>query len=214
MSDEELVKRLRGERLEVLNRNAWQAQRIAHLEAALEAKSDVLAALQARLAEVEAELRFHVDDAVKAWSAHEAAETRADAAEARVKELEAQPAVQPLVKVKPLVWVDNPDLGGGGFLGGSDANIGPLYHAMQDGWSLHRGMFWRKAESLDAAKAAAQADYAARILAALDVQPAPEVAALVEALRRARDWIHAGGDRPGPILRQIDAALAAMEGRG
>jgi len=34
------------------------------------------AALQARLAEVEAELRFHVDDAVKAWNAREAAEAR------------------------------------------------------------------------------------------------------------------------------------------
>jgi hypothetical protein len=78
--------------------------------------------MQARLAEVEAELRFHVDDAVKAWSAHEAAETRAEAAEAERDEAlnqlddapyvakpiykgrdPALPAVQPAPEVEALV---------------------------------------------------------------------------------------------------------------
>jgi hypothetical protein len=61
---------------------------------------------------------------------------------------------------------------------------------------------------------AARAEAAEARVKELEARRAPEVAALVEALLRARDWIHAGGDRPGPILRQIDAAIAGMEGRG
>jgi hypothetical protein len=39
-----------------------------------------------------------------------------------------------------------------------------------------------------------------------------DVAGLVVALQRARGFIHGTGDRSGPVLRQIDAALAAWEG--
>jgi hypothetical protein len=70
---------------------------------------------------------------------------------------------------------------------------------MQDGWSYHRAKFWRKAESLEAAKAAAQADYAARIRAALDVAPALDAAGLVAAARR--------------LLVMVDA-LKTESGRG
>ena len=73
------------------------------------------------------------------------------------------------IRVKPLEWIENPNLGEGGWLGGS--HIGPTYHAMDDGWSVHRGMFWHGADTLEAAKAAAQADYEARILDALEVTP-------------------------------------------
>jgi hypothetical protein len=118
-------------------------------------------------------------------------------------------------KIKSLVWVDAPD--------GPDewvtwCNVAQDYHG---------------AGSLSQ-RAQVESDRAARILAELVVQPAPvapplsptpvdaspapdtdpKVAALVDALTRARNWIHAGGDRPGPILRQIDLALAAWEGRG
>jgi hypothetical protein len=77
--------------------------------------------------------------------------------------------------VKPLVWVENPDNGEQGWLGGSDAGIGPVYHATDDAWSCHRGMFWHDASSIEAAKAAAQADYTARIIAALDLEVLAEI---------------------------------------
>jgi hypothetical protein len=123
----------------------------------------------------------------------------------------ALPAAQ--VAVKPLVWVDNPDLGEGGLLGGCDASVGPTYHVMQDGWSYHRAMFWRKAESIEAAKAAAQADYAARIRAALEVGPA-HLSARFDAdewhgvlmwtddgEKTLFDWCTGGGDPDGEFSR-------------
>ena len=52
------------------------------------------------------------------------------------------------------------------------------------------------------------------------VQPAPEVAALVKALKTARPWVVTATDEcsgwpeiAGADLQEIDAALAAMEGR-
>lgn len=39
------------------------------------------------------------------------------------------------------------------------------------------------------------------------VEVLQEVAALRNALERARDFIKGPGDRPGPVLRQIEAAL-------
>lgn len=99
--------------------------------------------------------------------------------------INAIPAVQPTVK--PLEWCENPDIGEGGLLGGGVTNA--TYHAMSDGWAFHRSMFWRKVSTLEAAKAAAQADYEARILSVLDMQPtvSPDVAALVEALEYYAD---------------------------
>lgn len=74
---------------------------------------------------------------------------------------------------------------------------------------------------LKAAKAAAQADYEARIRSALTVQPAPEVAALVEALRETRDIAHslARSEYEGvwsaedfeTLTPRADAALAKLE---
>ena len=97
-----------SEQLEAARRDAKEAEAYAEeMEARLRDEGASLVKtidnLQARLAEVAAELRFHVDDAVKAWSAHEAAETRAEAAEARVKESEAQPA--PIAQA----WIDADD---------------------------------------------------------------------------------------------------------
>jgi hypothetical protein len=102
----------------------------------------------------------------------------ANAASGAHKAIAALPAVTPGVKVKPLVW--HPDHG-------CDAwGMGILY-------SMHEtspGLFamvspFHSDEDLPKSEmqATAQADYAARILAAIDAQPAPDVAALVEALR-------------------------------
>ena len=81
-------------------------------------------------------------------------------------------------------------------------------------------------DTLEAAKAAAQADYEARIRSALTVQPAPaqtpDVAALIEALRRWESYgcpdcgSDCGSANPPVsccIMQETRAALAALEGR-
>jgi hypothetical protein len=176
-------------------------------------REDLHTALQARLAEVEAErdeareenrwayIEGALDGADEAQGLTNELRARAEAAEARVKELEAQPAVQPMVKVKP-----------------TDAQVASACLSYRHDFGLlpdderARVMFQAR-EWLHAWK---------KELAALPaVQPAPEVAALVDAVRRkiALDtWERTvGGVVPEP-LRGVDealrAALAAMEGRG
>lgn len=61
--------------------------------------------------------------------------------------------------------------------------------------------------TIEAAKAAAQADYAARIMAAID---APDVAELVEALRC---MVNAVGDKPTMTVDQADAIARAALAR-
>jgi hypothetical protein len=91
---------------------------------------------------------------------------RAEAAEARIAELE---AALPAVKVKPLVWLDNTK---SGFY--CDTIVGCYaviaqsrdhFFACFDGISVDNCI----SHTLEAAKAAAQADYEARILSALDL---------------------------------------------
>ena len=60
-----------------------------------------------------------------------------------------------LMMPPPLVWRDNPDNGEGGFL--ANGPFETVYHAMADGWSLHRMGSWYDADGLPAAQAAAQA---------------------------------------------------------
>jgi hypothetical protein len=118
--------------------------------------------------------------------------------------------------VKPLEWVENPDAGEGGWLGGT-ASSTLVYHAMGDGWSYHRGMFWRDASTLEAAQAAANADHAARVLAALNTALIEE---LVGALDKARGQLRiiAGMDLMGAsavawnAAREADATLAKLKG--
>lgn len=50
-------------------------------------------------------------------------------------------------------------------------------------------------------------------LYALAPQMAAEIRALRDALTRARKYIVEGRDREGPVLRQIEAALASKESR-
>lgn len=127
--------------------------------------------------------------------------------------IRALPAVS--VGVKPLEWVENPDASEGGMLGGGVTNS--VYYATSDGWSFHRNMFWRKADTLEAAKAAAQADYDARILAALTPAPAVDVKGLVEAAKEMFSAFYSDGNVTERHLRacnagvKLNAALAALE---
>jgi hypothetical protein len=140
-----------------------------------------------------------------------------------MQQIAALPAAQP--GVKPLVWDDFEGLG-------AKAQAWKQANYLITWWKS-RGQFEVVASypghqgeaigagfypTLEAAKAAAQADYEARILAALDVQPAPDMAALVEALRRiAGDQIYPPGfDRdpePSRCAKIARAALAAIEAR-
>jgi len=87
-----------------------------------------------------------------------------DAAKVRAERAEAALAAGP--NVKPLEWHENPDVGEGGFI--ARGLFGVAYHAMADGWKYYRRGLWADAKSLSDAKAAAQADYEARILSALE----------------------------------------------
>jgi hypothetical protein len=151
----------------------------------------------------------------------------------------ALPAVQPVVTVKPLVWDD--------FEGrAAKAQAWKRANYLITWWKS-RGQFEVVASypgyqgeaigagfypTIEAAKAAAQADYAARILAALDVQPAPvdpKVAALVDAAKGVKaiiegiqgamehgTWRDDRGNRLKDTAQWVAfyIALAALEGRG
>lgn len=62
-----------------------------------------------------------------------------------------------VLKIKPLVWTENPDKHEGGML--AVGLFGVCYHATDNGWTLHREMKWFDAADIEAAQAAAQADY-------------------------------------------------------
>jgi hypothetical protein len=153
------------------------------------------------------------------------------------------PAVQP--GVKPLVWENvvaectrqkAPALGGHYSVVQFDAGTDEAHYATNidlGGLAFvfilepdlkFGGRRPKRFPTLEAAKAAAQADYEARILAALEVQPAPDVAGLVEAAKRsAEGWTNAielGIILPqhrtsaGILRDELNAALAALEDRG
>jgi hypothetical protein len=130
----------------------------------------------------------------------------------------ALPAAQ--VAVKPLVWDVDDD---GGFFAASvfghwrvfSPRIGLWMWALYNRWpnpsvTLDEGgqLIANAYPSPEAAKAAVQADYEARIRAPLEVGPAPDVARLVEALREARTYVP---DHHGHVTARIDAALAAFQ---
>lgn len=96
--------------------------------------------------------------------------------------IRALPAVTPAVKVKPLVWTqvassvyDAPAGGYRIFHHGPDGAVGPCNIYGPDG-------FFALRSNLEAAKAAAQADYEAHILSAVDVTPAPTLAEALDVL--------------------------------
>ena len=118
-------------------------------------------------------------------------------------------------KVKPLVWRE---------LAGGNATapfplLGTIFVAKSDGgfrvmWSLPgRGDTFTPGRwaTLEAAKAAAQADYEARIMSAIDVQPDPRdevIARLVEALEGYKSRANRV---PFDLAMSSDAALAAAK---
>lgn len=78
------------------------------------------------------------------------------------------PAQAPAVKVKPLEWVELSD---GSFEADSihGCYLAVARHIGDFVTDLPKGRGWLVSETMDAAKAAAQADYEARILSALDM---------------------------------------------
>lgn len=125
----------------------------------------------------------------------------------------ALPAAQPTVK--PLVWVGS--VAKTSFGTYYIVDLGPLWVAPGRFDVSFSGLDVARAEDEQSAKAAAQADYEARILSALDMQPtvSPDVAALVEALRSTLNFIENTEGEMGVILGCGDkarAALASVEG--
>jgi hypothetical protein len=133
------------------------------------------------------------------------------------------------VKVKPLVWRDGEVAGryynAATILG--DAYLLRVTELDSPRWCFgHMGQ-WYNADSVEDAKAAAQANYEARILSALTPSPAstlgdalelPEIKALVEAatnLRKNIDQASLVRNPSGIKLRaDFDAALAALQKGG
>lgn len=97
--------------------------------------------------------------------------------------IDAIPSVQ--VGVKPLEWIKHPSKD----IWRATVGLG-VYKAFGitspswdfDSWSDAKDKVSQSAPTIEAAKAAAQADYEARIRSALTTQPSPDVAALVEAM--------------------------------
>ncbi|MDR6431981.1 hypothetical protein [Brucella pseudogrignonensis] len=84
------------------------------------------------------------------------------------------------VKVKALEWVKHPD---GSHESAKDA-FGGLYLVTECGWRQMHSQ-WNDISGLEAAKSAAQADYSARILPAIEPAPSPRAQALEEAAKIA-----------------------------
>ncbi len=72
------------------------------------------------------------------------------------------------LRVKKLEWVPNYDTSESGLLARGD---GITYHADDCGWCHHRKMNWELSPTLEAAKAAAEADHAQWIAAQIEETP-------------------------------------------
>lgn len=136
---------------------------------------------------------------------------------------QSQPATQPMaVTVKPLVWVADPDNEGDYGFFRAWAGVYCYEVGVDAGWWWQEDAAVSMAAidgfpSPDVAQAAAQADYEARILSALTIQPAdplsdPRVKALVEAAKNLADVCSVVGVSSSPSLRRMRAALRAIGG--
>lgn len=129
--------------------------------------------------------------------------------------------LRPAVKAKALMWEDFDGRGAkasafysANYLinlwnGRGQFEVSLSYPGHQTGYD---GARWH--DTLEAAKAAAQADYEARVMAALE--PAtplddPRVKALVEALKESERMLKHYGSRDAGGMAQIRAALSALE---
>jgi hypothetical protein len=146
--------------------------------------------------------------------------------EQKRKQLAALTEGTPGVKVKPLVWeaITENVHETIGFNSVYQVRIGT------DGvvrWQERYMGDWQSVDTIEAAKAAAQADYESRTLAALDLtpQPAPDVARLVEAAKayvdahdkaqfmRSADYHNDDCSCLRCHMDRLRDALAAMEGK-
>lgn len=127
------------------------------------------------------------------------------------------PAVTPAVIVEPLGWFEvergNNGYGKWNAEGYTVQKIEGLFLLSFDGESRSTWRF----PTPEAAKAAAQSDYEARILSALTIQPAdplsdPRVKALVEAAKNLADVCSVVGVSSSPSLHRMRAALRAIGG--
>ena len=136
-----------------------------------------------------------------------------------VDDLRALPAVQ--VAVKPLEWVDFADRGAKA-QAWNDANY--MIQKWSDGrWEIsasypgHSTALYgidRFHPTIEAAKAAAQADYEARIRSSLTAQPSPDVAAPADALEWAMSHVSSlpMDEASQSEFLQHRAALARVKG--
>ena len=121
------------------------------------------------------------------------------------------------VKVKPMVWFEVYQ----GRLGGKYTADGYTIQWIEGLWLLYFAgeskSAWRFTD-IESAKAAAQADYEARVIDALDVQPitvqdaakVPEIAALIDAMKPFADIGVSENPDFHPIIRMDrDAIIAA-----
>lgn len=86
------------------------------------------------------------------------------------RKAEAELAALKAAMVKPLEWSYERITDDGAVAQDANSSIG-LYTATTEGWFLQGRTGWKRARSRDEAKAAAQADYADRILSALTLPP-------------------------------------------
>ena len=128
-----------------------------------------------------------------------------------------QPDLVTAARVKPLVWSDDPSSA----LDCAWIDDFGLYQITdEDVLFVGHNHVGRQYPTIADAKAAAQADYEARILAAIDVQPitaqeaarVPEVAALIEAAKKVHNsyWDSSDGVITG--MCDLDKALRAIAG--
>ena len=113
----------------------------------------------------------------------------------------------PAVKVKALVWQRNGDHHAGGY--------GYVIRKMGSQYTLTvRNSHGQNFDTIEAAKAAAQAHHDATILAALETATPLDdqrVKALVEAVRHEREMVCQDFDMQLAAARAVDAALSALE---
>lgn len=123
--------------------------------------------------------------------------------------INAIPAVQPTVK--PLVWRDD---GTNGHETDHAFGFYEVYPSPEGDMLSRDGVDSGVFPTLEAAKAAAQTDYEARILSALDMQPtvSPDVAALVDAAEKVISsyWYASDGVITG--IYELETALARVKG--
>lgn len=139
-------------------------------------------------------------------------------AEARICELEARLAEPPAVTVKPLVWVKHTskDIWRAIVGFGVYKVFGVSFPSWDfDSWSDAKDKISKSADTIEAAKAAAQSDYAARILPAIDARPASAVRneALEEAATAAYGRVMTTSEGMAILTAQeAAAAIRALKG--